>query len=133
MLEKTIQDILNAGIGLFKAGEENFKTAFETVEKTFEDLKSKGSADSSEAAVKIREVLDNTIRSIREVSTQAESNFSLVIQEAQKNYTQVLEQIQTVLGEDRVKDLNVKIEELTEYLKQTAGSVTGGGASSAEK
>ncbi len=120
-MEKQIQDILNAGIGLFKAGEANFKQAFETVEKTFEDLKTRGAADNSEAAVKIREVLDNTIKSIKGVSDQAGSNFNLIVEEAQKNYAQVLEQIKTFVGEERIRDLNSKIEELTEYIKKQQG------------
>ena len=32
MLEKNLQDILNAGIGLFKAGEENFQAALRAIE-----------------------------------------------------------------------------------------------------
>lgn len=131
MLEKNIQDILNAGIGLFKAGEENFKSALANVEKSFEEMKSKGATDNSEAAVKIREVLDNTIRSIKDVSERADSTFATVVAEAQKNYEQVLVQLKGVLGEERMRDLNSKIEELTDYLKKTAadiqGQATGGG------
>ena len=123
MLEKNIQDILNAGIGLFKAGEANFKTALANVEKTFEELKAKGSTDNSEAAVKIREVLDNTIRSIKDVSERADSTFATVMAEAQKNYTQVLAQLQGVLGEERMRDLNAKMEELTGYIKKTAADL----------
>lgn len=128
MLEKNIQDILNAGIGLFKSGEENFKTALGNVEKTFEELKARGEGDNSEAAVKIREVLENTIRSIKEVTDKTESNFSQVLDIAQRNYQQVLEQITKLVGEERVRDLNARMEELAEYIKKTTGTVQPGGA-----
>lgn len=122
MLEKSIHDILNAGLGLFKAGEENFKSAFVDLEKTFEELKKRGNEDNSEVAVKIREVLDNTIKGIKEVSDRTESSFSQVMSEVQKNYEQILEQIKRLVGEERIRDLNSKLEELTEYIKGTAGA-----------
>ncbi|MBI3395872.1 MAG: hypothetical protein HY042_08560 [Spirochaetia bacterium] len=70
-LEKGIQDILNAGIGLIRSGQENFGDAWKKVETTFNDLKSKGSMDQSEAALKVREVLENTIRGVKDVSSKA--------------------------------------------------------------
>lgn len=130
MLEKNIQDILNAGIGLFKSGEENFKTALGNVEKTFEELKARGEGDNSEAAVKIREVLENTIRSIKEATEKTETNFSQVLDIAQRNYEQILEQVKKLVGEERVRDLNARMEELAEYLKKTTGTVRPGGTAS---
>ncbi len=123
MLEKNLQDILNAGIGLFKAGEQNFQTAIQAVTKAFEELKTKGAADNSEAAQKIREVLDNTIKGLNDVAGQAQENFNRVLAEAQKNYTQVLEQLKTVVGEERIKDLNTRFDELAVFIKDKAGQV----------
>ena len=79
----------------------------------------------SESAVKLREVLENTIRGVKDVTTQAEENFNKVLAEAQKNYAQVFEQVKTVVGEERLNDLNSKIEELSGYIKtQVAGAQT---------
>jgi len=125
MIEKSLQDILNAGLGIFKAGEENLQNALRYLESAFADLKSKGAADMSESAVKLREVLENTIRGVKDVTTQAEDNFNKVLAEAQKNYAQVFEQVKTVVGEERLNDLNSKIEELSGYIKtQVAGAQT---------
>lgn len=125
MIEKSLQDILNAGLGIFKAGEENLQTALRYLESAFADLKSKGASDMSESAVKLREVLENTIRGVKDVTTQAEENFNKVLAEAQKNYAQVFEQVKTVVGEERLNDLNSKIEELSGYIKtQVAGAQT---------
>lgn len=121
MIEKNLQDILNAGIGLFKAGEGNFKTAFANLEKTFEDLKQKGAADQSQSAVKLREALENSIRGVKDVQSKAETNFTAIMGEAQKSYAQVLEQVKNVVGEERIKDLNSRIDELAGYLKNKAG------------
>jgi len=121
MIEKNLQDILNAGIGLFKAGEENFKTAVANLEKSFTELKSKGASDNSDAAIKIREILENTLRSAKEVQSKAETNLNTFLSEAQKNYAQVLEQVKKVVGEERIRDLNTKIEELNTLVKQKLG------------
>ena len=123
MLEKNLQDILNAGLGLFKMGEENFQSALKAVEKTFEDLKGRGASDNSEAAQKIREVLDNTIKGVKDVQTQAEQNFNRVLAEAEKNYSQVLEQVRGVVGEERINDLNTRLDELATFIKEKAQTV----------
>ncbi len=125
-LEKGIQDILNAGIGLFRAGQANFADALKKAEAQFEDMKKKGSMDNSQAALKVREVLENTIRGVKDVSSKAEANFNVVLAEAQKNYTQVLDQIKQLVGEERIKDVNSKIEELAAMLKQKTGGAAAG-------
>jgi hypothetical protein len=124
MLEKNIQDILNAGIGLFKVGEQNFQTAIQAVTKTFEELKTKGASDNSEAAQKIREVLDNTIKGLNDVSSKAQENFNTLMAEAQKNYAQLTEQLKTVVGEERIRDVNVRFDELAAFIKDKAGQVS---------
>lgn len=123
MLEKSLQDVLNAGLGLLKEGEKGFQNALETVSQAFEDLKSRGADDTSEAAQKIREVLDNTIRGVRDVSTQAEANFNQILEEARKNYGQILEQARTVVGEERISDLNGRFEELAKFVQEKAGDL----------
>ena len=121
MIEKNLQDILNAGIGLFKSGEENFKTAVVNLEKAFNDMKSKDASDNSDAAIKIREILENTLRSAKDVQSKAEQNLNVFMTEAQKNYSQVLDQVKKVVGEERICDLNTKIDKLTSLVKQRVG------------
>jgi predicted RNA-binding Zn ribbon-like protein len=125
MIEKNLQDVLNAGIGLFKSSEENFKVAVSNLEKTFNDMRNKGAADNSDAAIKIREILENTLRSAKDVQAKAEQNLNVFMAEAQKNYTQVLEQVKKVVGEERIRDLNTKIDELTTLVKQKVGQPGG--------
>lgn len=123
MLEKSLQDVLNVGLGLLKEGEKGFQQALEGVAKAFEDLKSKGAEDTSESAQKIREVLDNTIRGVKDVSTTAEANFNRVLEEARKNYGQILEQARTVVGEERIHDLNARFEELAQFVQEKTGDL----------
>ncbi|MCR9142768.1 MAG: hypothetical protein NXI24_10995 [bacterium] len=140
MLEKSLQDVLNVGLGLLKEGEKGFQAALESVAKAFEDLKSKGADDTSESAQKIREVLDNTIRGVKDVSSTAEENFNRVLEEARKNYGQILEQARTVVGEERISDLNTRFEELAKFVqektddikKQAPGAGSSGSSTSGE-
>lgn len=118
MLEQNIQDILNAGIGLFKAGEESLQSALGAVQSAFEDLKTKGATDESDVALKIREVLDNSIKGVQEISSQAEANLNKVVSEAQKNYAQVLDQAKQLVGDERIADLNDRFEDLASFVKE---------------
>jgi len=74
-IEHTAVDILNAGLGLIKAGEETVSEAVATVqksideavanvEKTFEDLKYKGASDYSSPAVKARELVSGAAKTV---------------------------------------------------------------------
>ncbi|MEQ9366593.1 MAG: hypothetical protein RIF32_20300 [Leptospirales bacterium] len=123
MLEKSLQDVLNVGLGLLNEGEKGFQAALESVAQAFEDLKSKGADDTSESAQKIREVLDNTIRGVKDVSSTAEENFNRVLEEARKNYGQILEQARTVVGEERISDLNTRFEELAKFVQEKTGDI----------
>ncbi|MBI3395873.1 MAG: hypothetical protein HY042_08565 [Spirochaetia bacterium] len=49
----------------------------------------------------------------------------MIMAEAQKNYAQVLEQIKNLVGEQRIADVNSKIEELAAALKERAVGATG--------
>ena len=127
MNNKQLQDLVNAGIGLYKAGEENLQGFVSTLQKSFEDLKSKGAQDSSETAAKLRNTLDQTIKGVKDVSEKAEGNLKVVLEEAKKNYAQVFEQIKAFVGEERIKDLNTRIDELSQLIQQRTDSIVGKG------
>ena len=125
MDNKQLQDLVNAGIGLYKAGGENLQGFLSTLQKSFEDLKSKGAQDSSETAVKLRNSLDQTLKGVKDVSEKAEGNLKAIIEEAQKNYSQVFEQIKSFVGEERIADLNTKMDELSKLIQEKAGNIAG--------
>lgn len=60
-MEKLVMDVVNAGIALFRSGEEKLKTAVVDLEKVYNDLKSKGELDKSAESQKIRDLLSKTI------------------------------------------------------------------------
>jgi flagellar biosynthesis chaperone FliJ len=124
-MSKQLQDLVNAGIGLYKAGEENLQGFLKTLQSAFEDLKSKGAQDSSETAAKLRASLEQTIKGVQDVSVKAEGNLKVILDEAKKNYEQVFEQIKAFVGEERIKDLNTRIDELGKLIKERADGISG--------
>ncbi|HBS05268.1 MAG TPA: hypothetical protein DEA96_09900 [Leptospiraceae bacterium] len=128
MNNQQLQDLVNAGIGLYKAGEENLQGFLSTLQKSFEDLKSKGAQDSSDTAAKLRESLDQTIKGVKDVSEKAEGNLKAVLEEAKKNYSQVFDQIKNFVGEERIADLNTRINELSTLIQERAETITKQGA-----
>ncbi len=132
MNNQQLQDLVNAGIGLYKAGEENLQGFLSTLQKSFEDLKSKGAQDSSETAAKLRDSLDQTIKGVKDVSEKAEGNLKVVLEEAKKNYSQVFDQIKTFVGEERIADLNTRINELSTLIQERAGTIVNQGAGEAK-
>ncbi len=61
-MQPNLQDILNAGIGLVLSSDEAARNLISQAQKGFEDLKNKGAADYSDAAIKARQVLSDTLR-----------------------------------------------------------------------
>ncbi len=76
MMEKILHDILNAGIALFRSGEDTVATAVKDVQKSFDDLKDKGAADTSEAAVQLRKILDDVVTQVNDIGNKAGTTYS---------------------------------------------------------
>lgn len=117
MNNRHIQDILNFGIGLFKAGEENLQSVFEQIQSAFNKLKEKGEQDASATAVRLHDFVSGAVAGLKDLSNQAEQNLSNLMKEAQNNYSHVLDQINHVIGEQRVRDLNTRVEQLADLVK----------------
>ena len=66
-MEKVLTDVVNAGIALFKTGEEVLKNSLSDFEKKFTEIKQKGELDQSEQSVQIRDLLNKTIKDTKDV------------------------------------------------------------------
>ena len=74
-MEKTIVEVLNAGIGLFGAGKDGLEKARVDLEKVYTEISAKGAQDNSEASVKLRESVDKILADIKEFSSVAGKNY----------------------------------------------------------
>ncbi len=108
-VEQSIKNILDVGIGLLKVGEEGLKLGLKQLVSSFEELKLKGEADTSEGAQKVREVLHNTLSTVQQVSDTAEKEFQRLSEQAQKGYEQALLALKSVLGEEQYQKLSAQI------------------------
>ncbi|MCB1327095.1 MAG: hypothetical protein H7A21_04055 [Spirochaetales bacterium] len=126
-MEKILHDVLNAGIALFRAGEDTLNNAVKEVQRTFDELKAKGAADTSDAAVKLRKTLDDIVSQANDLGGKADASYRQNLAELEKLYANAVEQIKKLVPEDRLNELRDKIEELMTAIREK----TGGGASTA--
>lgn len=129
-MEKIFHDILNAGIALFRAGEDSVNNAVKEVQRTFDELKSKGAADNSEAAVKLRKTLDDIVAQANELNTKAGTAYTDTLNQLQGLYSQATAEIQKIVPEERINEVKDKIEELQKVIKQRIDEISGQGGAS---
>ena len=123
-MEKTIVDILNAGIGLMHAGKEGLDKAKVDLEKAYSEISAKGAQDNSEPSVKLREAVDKIIADIKEFSTVAGKNYEETRSKIIENYNQIVEQINTSMPEGKIDEIKVKIDEIVASIQK---ATQGGG------
>lgn len=118
-MEKTIIDILNAGIGLFQSGKEGLDKATQDLEKTYGELVAKGSQDNSEAAVQLRESVDKIITDIKDFTNVAGKNYEETRSKIVENYNKITEEIKNKMPEGKVEEVKAKINEVAESIKNS--------------
>ncbi|MCE9597908.1 MAG: hypothetical protein K8S54_08060 [Spirochaetia bacterium] len=124
-MEKILQDILNAGIALFRAGEGTVQNAVKEVQRTFEQLKEKGAQDNSEQAVQLRKLLDDIVHQSSGLQGKAGGAYSDALTQLEQLYANVLDQIKKLVPPERINEIKDKMEELSRVIQQKRG----GGAS----
>ncbi len=120
-IEKTIVDILNAGIGLFQTGKEGLDKAKVELEKVYSDLAAKGASDTSETATKLRESLDKIIADIKEFTSVAGKNYEETRNKIIENYNKIVEEIKNKMPEGSVEEIKAKIDEIAASIRKVTG------------
>ncbi|MBR30580.1 MAG: hypothetical protein CMN77_04660 [Spirochaetaceae bacterium] len=128
-MEKILHDVLNAGIALFRAGEDSVNNAIKEVQRTFDELKSKGAADNSEPAVQLRKVLDDIVAQANDLNQKTGDAYNQALTQLQDLYNKATVEIEKIVPEERVNEIKDKIEELTNVINSKVNELRGGGAS----
>lgn len=121
-MEKTILNILNAGIGLLNSGKEGLEKATIDLEKTYAEMVEKGAQDNSETAVKLREAVDKLLVDIKEFSSVAGKNYDETRTKIVENYNKITEEIKSKMPEGKVEEIKAKISEVAESIKKSGSS-----------
>lgn len=121
IMEKVLHDVLNAGIALFRAGEGTINNAVKEVQRTYEELKSKGATDTSEPAVKLRKLLDDAVTQANDLTGKAGSAYHEALSKLEEQYAAIVDQIQRLVPQDQLDQIKDKIEELTRVIKEKTG------------
>ncbi|WP_411822078.1 phasin-related domain-containing protein [Leptospira sp. 'Mane'] len=111
-MEKLVMDVVNAGIALFRSGEEKLKTAVVDLEKVYNDLKSKGELDKSPDAQKIRDLLNKTIADAQGAIGKTNASYDEIVAKLQANYQTIYAQIDTALPPQVKEKLKQGLDEL---------------------
>ncbi len=113
-MEKTLMDILNAGIAVFQSGEGKLKQTVSDLEKVYEELKGKGAQDQSPQANQLRDLLQKTVWDAQEKLKSANDNSKAVVQQLKGNFEKISSQIDEMLP----ADLKVKAKAALDELKK---------------
>ena len=118
MDKKIIEDLLNAGIGLFKTGKEGLSKAKSELEELYTELKEKGSKENSESIAKIRETVDTMVKEIQEFSDTAGKNYEETRNSLMENYHKISEELKKKIPEAKIESVKHKLDEIAEAIKK---------------
>lgn len=116
-LQKALNDLLNVGIGFFKASEENVKKAVNEFEKIYEELKQKGASENSEVVVNLRKNLDDIVKQLNELNSKANQTFSDVSKQINENYQKIAQEIEKLVPKEQLEQFKAKLEELNSTIQ----------------
>ncbi|MGV3667627.1 MAG: phasin-related domain-containing protein [Leptospira bouyouniensis] len=111
-MEKLVMDVVNAGIALFRSGEEKLKTSIVDLEKVYNELKSKGELDKSAETQKIRDLLSKTIADAQGAIGKTNASYDEIVAKLQTNYQSIYQQIDTAIPPQVKEKLKQTLDEL---------------------
>ncbi|MCW7463238.1 phasin-related domain-containing protein [Leptospira limi] len=111
-MEKLVMDVVNAGIALFRSGEEKLRTAVVDLEKVYNELKSKGELDKSAETQKIRDLLSKTIADAQGALGKTNASYDEIVAKLQANYQSIYQQIDTAIPPQVKEKLKQTLDEL---------------------
>lgn len=123
-VEKVLQDVLNAGIALFRSGEGFIATAVGDVKRSFEELKAKGAADTSEEAVRLRKILDDIVKQASELNTRASTGYAESVNHLQGLYEKATVEIEKIVPKENLDQVKLKVDELSKAIQAKIAEVS---------
>ncbi|ABZ94735.1 hypothetical protein EHQ92_14180 [Leptospira biflexa] len=111
-MEKLVMDVVNAGIALFRSGEEKLKSSIVDLEKVYTELKSKGELDKSAETQKIRDLLSKTIADAQGAIGKTNASYDEIVAKLQTNYQSIYQQIDTAIPPQVKEKLKQTLDEL---------------------
>lgn len=116
-LQKALNDLLNVGIGFFKASEESVKKAVNEFEKIYEELKQKGASENSELVANLRKNLDDIVKQLNELNTKANQTFTDISKQINENYQKIAQEIEKLVPKEQLEQFKAKLEELNSTIQ----------------
>ena len=120
-MDKILEGVLNAGIALYRTGEDSVSNAVKEVQRNYNELKEKGSSDSSEAAQKLRLILEDINVRASGLTNKAGDAYKDGLKQLEQQYAKAIEQIKNIVPTDRINEVKEKADELTKAIRERIG------------
>ena len=117
-LDKILNDVLNAGIALFRTGEQTLNKTISDLQKSFDELKARGASDTSEEAQKLRSQLDEIIKNTDALRNKAEESYKETLEKIETNFKGVVQQVEKILPKNELDSLQKNINELLNTIRE---------------
>jgi len=116
--EDILKNIVHAGISFFQSNEKTILDLIHNFQKTFSDLKEKGIENNSDAAVKLRQILDDILLQTEGLSVQAGAFYLESLQKFGHYFEALQPQIEKVIPEEHLTIIKDKFQELNEVIRE---------------
>ncbi len=111
-------DVVNAGIALFRSGEEKLRTAVVDLEKVYNELKAKGELDKSPESQKIRDLLSKTLADAQGAIGKTNASYDEIVAKLQANYQAIYQQLDTALPPQVKEKAKQALDELKALIEK---------------
>lgn len=117
-LDTILSDVLNAGIAIFRKGEDTVSKTLADLQKSFDALKKAGEKDKSEAAEKLRSQLDDLLKNTNDLTSKAEGAYKETLSKIEANYKEILIQADKILPKEQIAQVQKNIDELFKTIQE---------------
>lgn len=116
--ENILKNIINSGISFFQSNEKTIIELIQKFQKTFSELKEKGSENNSDVAIKLRQILDDILLQTEGLSVQAGAFYLESLEKFGHYFDALQPQIEKMIPEEHLTIIKDKIQELNEVIRE---------------
>jgi len=115
--EKNLEDILNAGIAIFRSTEKSFKAMTAELKKSFNELKEKGAADTSKEAEAARKMVEELTEKIENLESTTKTAYSEALKNFETTAKSIQEQVTRVVPAEKISRIQERVDELLDAIR----------------
>jgi hypothetical protein len=119
-MENSVKEIVNLGIGIYKAGEETVQTSFTSAASFFNEIKLKGETNTSEQANQLRELVSKALRDLSQIETNAKTSFEEFSKNLNSKYNEIATQIDGSIPDSVKESIQAALDQIKTFLESAS-------------